>query len=60
MISAYLQIYNDDDFLAESLKSIEKIVDELIVVDGCYEWMATFYSKLGLDPSRSKKKHMKS
>ena len=55
-ISAYLQIYNDDDFLSESLKSIEGIVDELIVVDGCYKWMATYYSQLGLDPSRSSNK----
>ena len=56
MISAYLQIYNDDDFLKESIDSIKDCVDELIVVDGCYEWMATYYSKLGLDPSRSHKK----
>ncbi|MBT8524351.1 hypothetical protein G6724_00060 [Polynucleobacter paneuropaeus] len=53
MVSAYLQIYNDDEFLAESLDSIKNIIDELVVVDGCYEWMREYYTALGFDPSRS-------
>ena len=56
MISAYLQIYNDDDFLLDCLESIKNYVDELVVVDGCYEWMAFYYSHLGLDPVRSSNK----
>ena len=38
--SAYLSIYNDWDILAWTLRSIASYVDELVVVDGAYEWMA--------------------
>jgi len=53
MLSAYLQIYNDDEFLSECLQSIKNYVDDLIIVDGCYEWMEHYYTCNGFDPARS-------
>lgn len=52
-ISAYLSIYNDADILEAALKSVENYVDELIVVDGAYEWMAPFLEATGRNPLRS-------
>jgi hypothetical protein len=51
--SAYLSIYNDWDMLAGALSSIADKVDELVVVDGAYEWMAPFYAATGRDPEKS-------
>jgi len=51
--SAYLSIYNDWDLLEVALKSIADHVDELIVVDGAYEWMAPYLVATGTEPSRS-------
>lgn len=53
-ISAYLSIYEDADVLEYALKMIRPYVDELIVVDGAYSWMADYLSKIGLDPNRSR------
>ena len=52
-ISAYLSIYNDSDILDAALNSIRPYVDELIVIDGAYEWMAPFLRASGRDPERS-------
>ena len=52
-VSAYLSIYNDWDILEETLKSVKDHVDELIVVDGAYEWMESFVSSLGWDATKS-------
>jgi hypothetical protein len=51
--SAYLIIYNDWDFLDISLRSLAPFVDDLVVVDGAYEWMTPFYRGLGKDLDRS-------
>lgn len=51
--SAYLSIYNDWDILPESLQSVASYVDELVVVDGAYEWMVPYLTMLGIDPIRS-------
>jgi len=52
-ISAYLTIYNDWDLLELALQSMEPVIDELVVVDGAYEWMAPYYRSLGFSPERS-------
>ena len=54
--SGYLQIYNDWELLEASLNSFKGIVDELIVVDGCYEWMASYYTSIGYTAEKSQKK----
>ena len=51
--SAYLSIYNDWDILPHALASIKDHIDELIVVDGAYEWMDSYLRALGKDPMRS-------
>lgn len=51
--SAYLSIYNDWDHLSGALKSIAPYIDELVVVDGAYKWMADFLLATGRDPLRS-------
>lgn len=52
-ISAYLSIYNDADILEISLRSIANYVDELIVVDGAYIWMAPIIESTGRNPMKS-------
>ena len=51
--SAYLSVYNDWDLLAPALLSIASYVDELVVVDGAYEWMVPYLEAIGSDPLRS-------
>lgn len=51
--SAYLSIYNDWDILSRALRSVADRVDELVVVDGAYEWMVPYLAALGVDPLRS-------
>ena len=53
MFSAYLTVYNDSEFLLPALQSIAPYVDELVVVDGAYEWLAPYLSALGHDLLRS-------
>ncbi len=55
-IKAYLQTFNDYELLLDSLNSIYGLVDELVVVDGCYAWLADYYSSIGLNPERSSDK----
>ena len=45
--SAYLSIYNDWDILEPALKSIAPYIDELVVVDGGYKWMAPYADRTG-------------
>lgn len=52
-VSAYLSIYNDSDILDQTLNSIKDYVDELIVVDGAYEWNASYLKSIGLNPEQS-------
>jgi hypothetical protein len=51
--SAYLSIYNDWDILPSALRSVASHVDELVVVDGAYDWMVPYLRMLGIDPKRS-------
>jgi hypothetical protein len=51
--SAYLSIYNDWDILAPALASVADYVDELVVVDGAYDWMSPYLTATGSDPTRS-------
>jgi hypothetical protein len=51
--SAYLSIYNDWDILPSALRSVASHIDELVVVDGAYEWMVPYLAGLGLNPTRS-------
>ncbi len=52
-ISAYISIYNDGNFLEAVLGHVKDHVDELIVVDGAYEWMVPYLEQMGVDPLRS-------
>lgn len=52
-ISAYLIVHADDDFLRDALATVYDRVDEIVVVDGAYEWVAPFFARAGLDPGRS-------
>lgn len=51
--SAYLSVYNDWDILEPALRSIKPFVDELVVVDGGYKWMAGFLDATGRNPEKS-------
>jgi hypothetical protein len=51
--SAYLSIFNDWDILPSALQSVASHVDELVVVDGAYDWMVPYLTMLGVDPTRS-------
>ncbi len=52
-ISGYLSIYNDWDLLTPALRSAAPYLDELVVVDGAYSWMAPLIRQLGHQPERS-------
>ncbi len=52
-ISGYLSIYNDWDLLTPALRSVAPYLDELVVVDGAYSWMAPLIRQLGRQPERS-------
>jgi hypothetical protein len=53
MTSVYLSIFNDTDILPHTLRAIAPYVDELIVVDGGYDWMRPYFEGLGQDPEHS-------
>jgi glycosyltransferase involved in cell wall biosynthesis len=53
LFSAYLNVYNDREFLLQALRSIAPYVDEVVVVDGAYERLAPYLSALGHDLVRS-------
>jgi hypothetical protein len=52
-ISSYISIFDDWDLLKPSLWSIEELVDEIVVVDGAYDWMAPYLRTTRRDPTRS-------
>jgi glycosyltransferase involved in cell wall biosynthesis len=52
-IVAYLQIYNDSEFLKDSLESVRDLIDEVVIVDGAYSWLANYYETIGFNPSKS-------
>src|SRR5918998_598977 len=52
MISAYLSVFDDWQLLGPSMASIEPLVDEIVVVDGAYAWVAP-HLEPGRDPARS-------
>jgi len=51
-ISGYLSIFDDWDILPEALASIDEWVDEIVVVDGAYDWITPFLE--GRDGKRSR------
>jgi hypothetical protein len=52
-VSAYIILHQDLDFLAHAIKSIYDHADEIVVVDGAYEWIAPFLAQAGEDPEKS-------
>jgi hypothetical protein len=53
-VSSYISIFDDWDLLKPSLWSVNDLVDEIVVVDGAYGWMAPYFKALGRDPARSR------
>ncbi|HVU05845.1 MAG TPA: hypothetical protein VHE30_29050 [Polyangiaceae bacterium] len=53
MISACLLLYNDHDILRAALHSVGSFADEIVVVDGAYEWLAPILGPAGLPTDRS-------
>ena len=52
-ITGYLQIYNDWSRLEVSLRSLAEHMDEIVVVDGAYDWMKEYAEGIGWNPERS-------
>jgi hypothetical protein len=52
-LSAHLTIYNDFDILPYTLRAIAPYVDEVVVVDGAYEWMVPHLQAIGINPDKS-------
>jgi hypothetical protein len=52
VISAYLSVFDDWRLLGPAMASIEPLVDEIVVVDGAYAWVAPHLPPRR-DPSRS-------
>jgi hypothetical protein len=50
-LSAYVSLYEDASLLGAALASIAPLADEIVVVDGAYEWMRPFLADG--DPARS-------
>ncbi|MBV9785992.1 MAG: hypothetical protein JO264_19495 [Acidisphaera sp.] len=48
--SAYLSIFDDWEMVGPALATIVPYVDEIVVVDGAYEWMEPFFAARGRDP----------
>ena len=51
--SFYLSVFDDYQLLAPVLAQIAPYVDEIVVVDGAYRWMAPILAAMGRDPTRS-------
>ena len=54
-ITGYLQIYNDWSRLEVSLRSLAQHLDEIVVVDGAYDWMKEYAQGIGWNPKKSQK-----
>lgn len=52
-ISAYLNVFDDWELLGPAVASAAPMLDEIVVVDGAYRWMAPLLQALGRDPARS-------
>ncbi len=52
-ISSYISLFDDWELLDAALKSIAPLVDEIVVVDGAYKWMAPFFGCIDRDVTRS-------
>lgn len=48
-----LIIHNDSSLLEQTLLSVKDYIDELVIVDGAYEWVAPFCELNGEDPEKS-------
>lgn len=51
--SAYLSVFDDYELLGPAMAKIASRVDEIVVVDGAYRWMAPVFTAMGRDPTRS-------
>ena len=51
--SAYLSLLDDGALLGPAMASIAPRVDEIVVVDGAYAWMAPFFTAAARDPACS-------
>jgi hypothetical protein len=51
--SGYISIYNDWDLLGPAVRSFAPVIDELVIVDGAYEWMLPYLEVIGRTPLRS-------
>jgi len=52
-ISAYLSVFDDWDLLGPAVASVAPMLDEIVVADGAYRWMAPALEALGRDPTKS-------
>lgn len=52
-ITGVLIIHNDCSLLKYALDSAKDLIDELIIVDGAYKWVAPFCKLLGENPEKS-------
>jgi len=46
-------MHDDYDALQEALEAVVEYVDEIVVVDGAYRWIAPFFESCGKSPDRS-------
>lgn len=52
-ISSYISLFDDWELLEASLKSIDPLVEEIVVVDGAYNWMRPSFGSSRRDVTRS-------
>lgn len=52
-LSAYMSIFDDWDILPDALAAVAPYVDEIVIVDGAYCWMAPMLRANGRDPHHS-------
>jgi hypothetical protein len=52
-ISCYISLFDDWELLEASLKSVESVADEIVVIDGAYKWMTPFFNGSNRDITRS-------
>lgn len=52
-LSAYMSIFDDWDILPLALKAVAPLVDEIVIVDGAYRWMAPMLRANGRNPQHS-------
>ncbi|HXR37311.1 MAG TPA: hypothetical protein VN754_15245 [Candidatus Binataceae bacterium] len=52
-ISSYTSLFDDWELLEASLKSIDPLVEEIVVVDGAYNWMRPSFGSSRRDVTRS-------